>query len=733
VRGAGWFQLAAAFFILRRASWAAQNINRAVHFDMPETRVRQMPCLIYSDDVNVMRKLLHTFYRTVFLSLAFLVLIGMLSQVRVFGQHPSGAQIRISTNTQGGTAYTIQGSDCGKLVSFSNSSAVAVALPQAGSAGIVAGCWMDIQNVGPGMVTLTPVNSLIDQSANIQLTANQGMRLVSNGTAYLTQRGQGSGSVTGSGSGTVTAAVGALVKSALVTGNNGTDLMTPAPAATMDSGGNISIPGTLSTNTSCSGCAGAIDLKQGTDPGAGQGANSFSLIAPQSIGSAFRWKVPPADAAGAIVSDGQATPGTLSIVPFSGTNNIARTTSPVITTATLVQPIVSNYTVATLPAGVTLGKLAYVTDGSTASDCTTGGGSSKVLCAFDGGVWAFPGGATSTGTGTGSGTVTAAAGALVKGALVIGNNGTDLKTPVSAATMDNSGNISIPGTLTTNTSCSGCAGAIDLRQGTDPGAGQGANTFSWVAPQSIGSAYRWKVPSADAAGAIVSDGQATPGTLSIVPFSGTNNIARTTSPVITTATLIQPIISNYTVSTLPAGVTLGKLAYVTDGNTATDCTVGGGSNKVMCVFNGVAWAFPGGVLPSATNARRVCSIVIGADNGVALATTDIAPQGRQCLIPAAATVVEIDVAADGGTPAVILARNHAGTLTDLSASLATASAGGLACANAGGTGAGMDGTTTCGVAITTPSLAAGDWIETHTSAGASTAKRMSISVVYTVN
>ena len=63
------------------------------------------------------------------------------------------------------------------------------------------------------------------------------------------------------------------------------------------------------------------------------------------------------------------------------------------------------------------------------------------------------------------------------------------------------------------------------------------------------------------------------------------------------------------------------------------------------------------------NTRRTCAIVIGAENGAALGTADIAPQGRQCYIPAAATVVEIDVAADGGTPAVVVARNHAGTLT----------------------------------------------------------------------
>lgn len=133
------------------------------------------------------------------------------------------------------------------------------------------------------------------------------------------------------------------------------------------------------------------------------------------------------------------------------------------------------------------------------------------------------------------------------------------------------------------------------------------------------------------------------------------------------------------------------------------------------------------------NTRRTCTIIIGADNGTALATADIAPQGRQCFIPAAATVVEITVAADAGTPAVVVAKNHAGSLTDLSASLATAAVGALACANAAGSGTGIDGVTTCSVQITATALAAGDWLETHTSASASTAKRMSIAITYVVN
>ncbi len=136
---------------------------------------------------------------------------------------------------------------------------------------------------------------------------------------------------------------------------------------------------------------------------------------------------------------------------------------------------------------------------------------------------------------------------------------------------------------------------------------------------------------------------------------------------------------------------------------------------------------------AAVNARRTCMIVIGKDNGSTLANADVAPQGRQCYIPFAATVLEVTVAADSGTPSVVVAKNHAGTVKDLlSSALTTAAAGGPACSNSGGT-TGLDGTIACTNSIQNTSIAAGDWIETHTGTAGGTAKRLSIAVTYTVN
>lgn len=135
------------------------------------------------------------------------------------------------------------------------------------------------------------------------------------------------------------------------------------------------------------------------------------------------------------------------------------------------------------------------------------------------------------------------------------------------------------------------------------------------------------------------------------------------------------------------------------------------------------------------NTYRTCMIDVGADNAAAvLVNADLGPQGRQCFVPFAATVVEVTVAGDAGTPSVLTAKNHAGTRTDiLTTPLATAASGGLACANAGGT-VGLDGATTCSATLSTTSILGGDWLELDTGGIAGgTAKRMSVSITYVVN
>lgn len=61
-------------------------------------------------------------------------------------------------------------------------------------------------------------------------------------------------------------------------------------------------------------------------------------------------------------------------------------------------------TVATLPAGQPKGTVAVVTDGASSTDCTTGGGTTLVLCRYDGAAWGtFPAGSASAGGVSGQG------------------------------------------------------------------------------------------------------------------------------------------------------------------------------------------------------------------------------------------------------------------------------------------------------------------------------------------
>lgn len=133
---------------------------------------------------------------------------------------------------------------------------------------------------------------------------------------------------------------------------------------------------------------------------------------------------------------------------------------------------------------------------------------------------------------------------------------------------------------------------------------------------------------------------------------------------------------------------------------------------------------------AAAAAYRQCAIVVGADNGPVLVDGDLGPQGRQCFAPVAGTVVQVTVAADGGTPSILPRRNSGGTTTNLlSGALSTAAAGGIACAKTTGV-TGFDGVTTCAATLTGTTLAAGDFVELISGTAGGVAKRMTIIVTW---
>lgn len=136
---------------------------------------------------------------------------------------------------------------------------------------------------------------------------------------------------------------------------------------------------------------------------------------------------------------------------------------------------------------------------------------------------------------------------------------------------------------------------------------------------------------------------------------------------------------------------------------------------------------------AAANTYRTCDIPINDTSGSAITSGQMGPQSRVCFIPAASTIVEMDVNADAGTPNIIVGRNHAGTIANIvSGALATAASGGIACSNTGGT-TGINGATTCSSTLQNTSLSAGDYLELVSGTPGGTAKFFVVHVVYTVN
>ncbi len=470
-----------------------------------------------------------------------------------------------------------------------------------------------------------------------------------------------------------------------------------------------------------SSSAAAIAFPQGSTP-ASFPVNSFAFYAPSSISTSYQWMFPSSDAAGAIVSDGNGTPGHLSILGFSGTGNLIRAMSPTLTFPTLVAPVIggaenwlftvgaggvtantlcktdanfnivavsisdtgaygicpttaasgtTNYAVARygqqtilVDGNATIGDLAvmsttnagYVHDsGQTASGnipiaqriigvfktaATTSGQTATVdltpahfgtqvsgaTAAAWSGITAPAGNLSismgsysslfSFGSSTGSSDMfewTDGAGNSGTGAL--GHFTTALGSSAAPWQADANGvgwKVNSSGQLQGIGSSS--AGMIAFPQGSAPTSFP-ATSFAFYTPATIATSYQWMFPSADAAGAIVSDGNGTPGHLSILGFSGTGNIARVASPTFTGTTTISAL--NVTGSCTGCGGTFA----VQQGGTAqgTASTLNCGTNVTCSVNSGVATitasataATSFAALTSATNTQAAMIIGTGA-------------------------------------------------------------------------------------------------------------------------
>ncbi len=229
--------------------------------------------------------------------------------------------------------------------------------------------------------------------------------------------------------------------------------------------------------------------------------------------------------------------------------------------------------------------------------------------------------------------------------------------------------------------------------------------------------------------------------LSIFWLNGSTQVGSTVTLRSGTFGFDSSITSSYQQVSIPvslfntAGAAVTSVKFQIGGN--------GGSTSIGFYLDGIS--LQGGFTPATTmiNTTRVCSMLIGADNGSVLADADIGPQGQQCKIPFGATVVEIDVNADAGTPSVIVRKKHCATFTTgacsawtstdlLSGALSAKASNFDACSNVGAT-IGIDGGTICSGTLQNISLAKGDWIELKSGTAGGTAKRLSVDVIYTVN
>lgn len=92
-------------------------------------------------------------------------------------------------NAQTGTSYTVLDSDRNKIITFSNTSAQAVTLPQANATTFISGWYAWARNINTGRVTITPTTSTIDGAATYVLDKNEDILIISDGTNYSVAKG----------------------------------------------------------------------------------------------------------------------------------------------------------------------------------------------------------------------------------------------------------------------------------------------------------------------------------------------------------------------------------------------------------------------------------------------------------------------------------------------------------------------------------------------------------------
>lgn len=271
------------------------------------------------------------------------------------------------------------------------------------------------------------------------------------------------------------------------------------------------------------------------------------------------------------------------------------------------------------------------------------------------------------------------------------------------------------------TTTGAAAGIVSLVNNATPGSVV-ANSWGWTAPASITTAWYGQAPNANpSSNQLMLFGAPTS---NVSPWAWTNfNLTGMSSTFSSPLSLSTNTVTCGTcvVASSP-GVGLAHFAGSTQ--TVTSSTVATGDIAANAVT---------AAKMAVVNTYRTCDVPIGDTSGSAITTAQMGPQSRICFMPAAATIVEMDVNADAGTPNIIVGRNRAGTIVNIvSGALATAASGGIACSNTGGT-TGLNGATTCSSTLQNTGLNAGDYLELVSGTPGGTAKFFVVHVTYTIN
>jgi hypothetical protein len=260
-------------------------------------------------------------------------------------------------NAQTGTSYAMATTDAGKLVTFSNASAVAVTLSQATTTGFTAGYSFDTENLGAGTVTITPTTSTINGASTLTIPTNEGCTVTSDGTNY--QVSACTAVFPGGGSGTVASSTTHQVPvyTAATTVTGGVNFTATAGALTLGLSGT---PGSVAMGNATSGVVtlqpvtGALGTVTASLP-----ANTGTLA---ELNLAETWSA--LQTFGTNISIGGVT-----AAGATGTGNVVFATSPTLTT-----PVLGTPTSVTLTNGTGLPFSGIATGSNTTATMTVGTG-----------------------------------------------------------------------------------------------------------------------------------------------------------------------------------------------------------------------------------------------------------------------------------------------------------------------------------------------------------------------